>query len=213
MVSCSLYYKNAPNPFTMRITLLALLFLSSLSCSAQPDLYTMEVPYGNHPETPSQQALDKLDKVDFHQLEERAERGELGRIDRTYFLDGAPYTGWSLQVFPETEHRYRYARYEEGMVVWQIGYYENGDLDLDFHTKNGRNKGSQRMWFEGGKPYIDTHFLEGGIQHGQQLRWYQDGTLARDAVYEYGELVYEVLFDKSGQITERKGDVPEKYRS
>lgn len=44
-------------------------------------------------------------------------------------------------------------------------------------------------------------------------RWYGDGTMARDTVYEYGELVYEVLFDKSGQITERKGDVLEKYRS
>ena len=69
------------------------------------------------------------------------------------------------------------------------------------------------MWFEGGMPYIDTYFLEGGIQHGPQFRWYGDGTMARDGVYEYGELVYEVLFDKSGQITERKGDVPQKYRS
>jgi hypothetical protein len=37
--------------------------------------------------------------------------------------------------------------------------------------------------------------------------------MARNALFDYGELVYEALCDKTGQITERKGDVPEKYRS
>ena len=102
---------------------------------------------------------------------------------------------------------------DDGLVVWQVGYYDTGEIDHDFHMKNGFNMGSQRMWNKGGGLYIDTYFLEGGIQHGPQKRWYGNGQLAMDAFFRNGTPIYEVLFDTDGTVVNAKGKLPEAYQS
>lgn len=184
------------------------LLVFSIQCTAQVKELPDQVPYGENPATPSQALLDKLLLISFDSLTEEVLKAKDGSIIRTFSLDQKPYSGWAIQVFPDTHHRYRYTKYEAGLPVWQIGYYDNGRLDHDFHMKGGQNYGSQRMWRGDGSPYIDTYFAEGGIQHGPQKRWYDNGILARDAQFQHGELVYEVLWNKDGKITEEKGMVP-----
>lgn len=147
------------------------------------------------------------------ELEMQAESVEGAYTLRTFSLNGVTFEGWAYQVFLDTEHRFRYTKFEKGLAVWQIGYYDNGDLGHDFHMKDGLNYGSQRMWRKGGGLYIDTFFLEGEIQHGLQYRWHGNGALAREALFNNGNLSYEVLFDKIGNITEKKGDLPKKYQT
>ena len=47
------------------------------------------------------------------------------------------------------------------------------------------------MWRGDGSPYIDNFFLEGGIMHGVQKRWYSDYRLALESEYEKGKLIYK----------------------
>lgn len=137
---------------------------------------------------------------------------EGNRTIRYYTLKNQPYSGWALQLFENNEHKYRYMKFEQGLTVWQIGYYDNGDLDLDFHLKDGVNCGSQRMWRKHGAKYIDTYMAEGGKQEGIQLRWHANNILAREAMFDNGKAVYEVLFNTQGAVTKTSGKVPEKYR-
>ena len=131
---------------------------------------------------------------------------------RIYSNKNGLYNGWAVKVFSDTEHKYRYTKFEEGLSTWQIGYFDNGDLGHDFHMKDGKNYGSQRMWHKGGTLYIDTYFLEGAVQHGKQLRWYGNGVLARDALYDNNQLVFEVEFDLEGNPTKKTGKLPTKYK-
>ncbi len=182
------------------------------SCRGQSSGLPAEVPYHRHPETPPQELLEKVSTLNAEKLKTKQLEGEAGRRVNFYYLEGIPFSGWAYQLFEGNKHRYRYTKFEEGLPVWQIGYFDNGQLDHDFHMKDGRNMGSARMWMRDGKPYIDTYFLEQGLMDGPQQRWHSNGQLARDAWFIRDSLVYEVLFDRDGVITERKGAVPQKWK-
>jgi len=149
------------------------------------------VPYGLNPRTPAHKDLKEISRTNIDAL---------STINETAYLDGQVFNGWTYQIFEDNEHRYRYTKYEKGKKVWQIGYYANGVLDHDFHVLNGKNKGSQRMWREDGTPYIDNFFLEGGIMHGVQKRWYSGNRLAMESKYENGTLIYKKEYDESGKL-------------
>lgn len=153
------------------------------------------VPYGFYPMTPSQGILMQESKVHIDSLHLNNGRA---------FLKDTSFSGWTYQIFENNEHRYRYTKFENGFKVWQIGYYENGVLDHDFHVLNNENKGSQRMWRSDGSPYIDNYFLEGGILHGVQKRWYADYQLAMESKYDEGKLIYKYEYDKKGNLLRRK---------
>ncbi len=201
-----------PNKKTqMRHALFVIILIFSVSCKGQDQGIPDKVPYGMHPETPSKTLLDKLDRVDYDSLSITEEYAEEGKIIMHFSLNGKPFNGWSSKVLDNTDHRYRYTKFEDGLVVWQIGYYDNGDLGHDFHMKDGRNYGSQRMWYKGGGLYIDTYFLLGGYEQGNQRAWHSNGVLSRDAFFEKGKLVYEVRFDGQGNVIYKSGDVPKMY--
>ena len=196
----------------MNRAILVLQMIILLSACGLESRIASEVPYGESPTMPSQEVLDQLVSVPYQSLEVREDRSNPQKRIRTYYLDGELFSGWSKQIFLDSDHRYRYVKYENGIAVWQLGFYDNGNPDVDFHMKDAYNCGSQRMWLKEGSLYVDSYFLEGGIPHGKQMRWHFNGALARDALFNQGEVVYEVLFDQEGGITERKGEVPEKYK-
>lgn len=149
------------------------------------------VPYGLNPRTPTQKDLIEVSKINYDSL---------NNLNGISYLHGQIFNGWTYQIFEENDHRYRYTKYENGKKVWQIGYFANGILDHDFHVLKDKNKGSQRMWRGDGSPYIDNFFLEGGILHGVQKRWYSDNRLAMESKYENGELIYKKEYDESGNL-------------
>lgn len=171
-----------------------------------------EVPYGVAPATPAKEALDQIATFLFDSLTVTMDKSDKMKSIRIYSDENGLYNGWAVKVFSDTEHKYRYTKFEEGLSIWQIGYFDNGDLGHDFHMKDGKNYGSQRMWRKGGGLYIDTYFLEGGVLHGPQLRWHGNGTLSRDALFDKGQMVYEILFDQQGQPTKKEGKLPDKYQ-
>lgn len=194
-----------------QLPFLIILLLGYACQPQQKSPISVDIPRGINPQTPTQVALEEVVGIPFKALKETQSMNDRGRIYRSYDYENKPYNGWARQLLPDTDHRYRYMKFIDGVISWQIGYYADGTLDFDFHGKNGENYGSQRMWLADGTLYIDTYFLEGGVQHGPQKRWHSNHVLARDALYEKGELVYEVLFDQEGRITEKKGKVPSKY--
>ena len=172
-----------------------------------------EVPYGENPVLPGMDELESLSELDFSELTVIDIELNEERSGKMHVLNGKPYIGWVRQLFPENEHRFRYMLMEDGLIAWQVGYYDDGTPDMDFHMKNGLGKGSQRMWYKSGGLYVETYYKDGGIQHGPQKRWYGNGKLAMDAMFENGEPVYEVLFDKDGSVVNAKGDLPEEYKN
>lgn len=194
----------------MRYLLVVFCFLSLVSLGQELEL--KNISRERNPITPSQVALDALKPIEFHKLKELRVETSKGSFYRKYELESELYNGWALLIYKVNEHKYRYMKIEKGLVVWQIGFYDNGDLDLDFRGKDGVNYGIQRMWRKGGSKYIDTYFLEGAIQHGMQYRWAENNTLAEESKYENGSLIYRLQFDQHQKVIKSEGLIPDKYR-
>lgn len=124
--------------------------------------------------------------IDFDQLEEKWNRET---NVRTYYLDGKPFSGEARQCFDEHPLAFEY-EIKNGLVVSMQGFYENGELERDFHFKDGKEHGIFRMYYTGGQIYIEEAFYL-GQPHGMFKRWYRDGRLAHEKVYEMGKLISE----------------------
>ena len=196
----------------MKLLISFLLLVLMNSCHGQIDDIGLDVPYGQNPKTPSKGSLDILHLIPFDALSIEVRKRDDGKQIRVYSKDNKLFDGWTLQLFNDNEHRFRYTHYADGLADWQIGYFDNGELDHDFHMKNGVNCGSARMWQKGGCLYIDTYFLEGGINHGPAYAWHENCVLSRDALFDKDRMVYEVKFDSEGEIVEKNGAIPDKYK-
>lgn len=124
-----------------------------------------------------------------------------------YYKDQRLFTGWALKIFENDVHRYRYSQYKNGLLCWQIEYYDTGKLSHDFRMKDGKGFGSARMWFENGDPYIHTYCIEPGVQDGKQYRWAQGNVLLYEALYDHGTKIYEKEFDRNGKEI-KAGTIP-----
>lgn len=150
-----------------------------------------KVPYEPNPVTPLQEDLIKVSETNFDSLIV---------INGITYQNKKVFSGWAYQIYKDNSHRYRYTKFNAGKKVWQIGYYESGNIDHDFHIYKDENMGSQRMWRDDGSLYIDNYFLEGGVLHGVQKRWYVDNRLAVESKYDKGILIYKREYDKSGNL-------------
>jgi hypothetical protein len=193
----------------MKIIHLLIIALILGACNEPGTKIPDEVPYHRDPETPSKEVLDAASTVRTLDLkEERIDTGT-GHKRSYFYLNEKLFTGWSYQVFDDTEHKYRYLKCEEGVKVWQIGYYEDGTIDHDFHMKAGKGLGSERMWMADGNPYTDYYYSSSEKMDGVQRRWFTNNTLARDGLYKDGELIYDIFYNQDGTISEYKGVLPE----
>jgi hypothetical protein len=184
---------------SIQITFFFLLSLAMASCQNPPT--DLEVPYGENPEIPAQATLETLATLDFKELEDEPVEINAERKQHFYRLKGEPYTGWAKHDLLAENQRMRYIKIDSGYVVWQIGYFDNGNPDCDFHALNGLNHGSQRMWKRDGQPYIDTYSLN-DVPSGTQRRWHPNGQLEWKAVYENGVNIEEVFYSPEGEVTE-----------
>lgn len=171
-----------------------LLLLSALTIfgqSIEPERYPAIL-------TPTE--LNALTKVDASQLEQLQEGST-----KLYLISGQPFSGWALQVFAGHDHRYRYTQYQDGALVRQIGFYADGQIDHDFHFKDGSSYGSERMWHKNGQAYLDFYYGQAGQLEGQQYRWYASGQLALEARYVGGVMQYELEYDQAGKPIGQRG--------
>jgi antitoxin component YwqK of YwqJK toxin-antitoxin module len=192
----------------MRYTILLLLILALSSCSGQTN-NSVETTITDirKPITPTRDILEKWVTIQADQLTKIRKNDSIA-YDK-YLWNNKPFTGWSREIFEDNDHKYRYAKYENGIMVWQIGYYANGQLDADFHMKDGKNVGSERMWHSDGSLYIDTYYNSAGEPDGLQWSWFKNGKVSRKGLYKNGEMIYEIYYDMDGQIKESKGEIPE----
>lgn len=100
------------------------------------------------------------------------------------------FTGWCKHILTDTDHRWRFQRYEQGWLVEQVAYHADGTPDHHYHMDTlGRNVGSQRLWYPDGSPYIDRFRDEEGRFHGRQLKWSADGRMDWDVMYRHGTAI------------------------
>ena len=189
----------------INIGVYSLSFLLLISCIEFTPQPSIQVPYGVDPETPSQKLLDSLAQLKMDALSNEMIDMAPGVQQRFYRLDGKPFTGWAQQNFKDSHNRTRYFKVDSGWVCWQIGYFDNGQPDCDFHALNGKNHGNQRMWTYNGTPYINTNSLN-GKNHGIQRRWHSNGNLEWYAEYDHGQAIFEVFYNKQGKIARFSGE-------
>lgn len=193
--------------FASRTGLFLLLMGLTCACHQHPDV-PEQVPYGPSPATPPQAALEAVCGEEIEALTRHEVEGEGGSLRYYFTIGGERFTGWACQEIPDNNHRYRYTKYDDGWPVWKVGYYANGQPDLDFHMQRGGSLGSERMWRSDGDPYIDYFYSDVDHMHGKQRRWHANGAIAFQAEYNKGELIYEIRYDGKGSVLDLKGDVP-----
>jgi len=177
------------------------------SCSGQTNNSVDTISDIRKPNTPTRDTLEKWVTIRADQLTKIRKNDSIA-FDK-YLWNDKPFTGWSREIFEDNDHKYRYAKYENGIMVWQIGYYSSGQLDADFHMKDGKNVGSSRMWHSDGSPYIDNFFNMEGEPDGLLWSWNKNGIVSRKGLYKNGKMIYEIYYDMNGQIKESKGEMPE----
>lgn len=187
-----------------RIALIAVAaFISSMVFGQMPPWEERQNP--KPAPTPNITELEKLCTEELDAIERVKKEKPTGK--NKYYLDGKLFTGWACSDDYDEEHQYRYSRFENGLLMRQIGYYSNGTLDHDFHMKEDKPFASQLMWRSDGNPYLEHYYSAPGVKDGYQRRWHANNKLAHEAKYEDGILIYENDFDENGQIVGLKGTI------
>lgn len=166
-----------------------------------PNTFWMSVP-----SSPAQIELDHSCDVDASEIRRKNNKIN-GGVDMYYVNDKA-FSGWGCSVDPTNDHKYRYSLYKDGRLIWQVGYWANGQIDHDFRSKEGVSLGSQRMWMSDGWPYIENYYSAPEVKDGLWRRWFANHQIAYQAVFEEGQLIYEIEWDEGGNISNSQGQVP-----
>ena len=94
--------------------------------------------------------------------------------------------------------------YHDGERFTGVDYILNEDegwLQVETEYVEGLPSGLVREW---GSPNGDRLVYEGqfrgGVVHGRQRRWSDDGTLIEDGEYEYGIPLWEKKWDEDGDL-------------
>ncbi|MDX1478867.1 MAG: hypothetical protein R3301_14235 [Saprospiraceae bacterium] len=157
----------------------------------------------NYPHIPPQDSLATICEIPLQTLTRKIAAGPAQQD--LYLDDDKLFTGWACQVFPDSEHRYRYVQVVKGEITRQIGYYTNGQLDHDFHLSDGKSIGYERMWMADGHPYIRYYYSAPGVMHGLQRRWHTNGKIAWEAHYDHGRELSSRQYDRAGRLLAPRG--------
>jgi len=191
-----------PDPtHTLWLRCLTAMFMLPLSTLAQP--FAIPTPAGTtpsefghrHPIMPTwaelnDMALDAEDAMlpPHGGLDERGRPAWTHQVRRRSASDPTQwFNGWVKLYYTFPTQGWRFQRFESGWLREQVGFYANGMPEQHFHrSAEGRNVGSQRMWFEDGSPYLDQYHDEEGQLHGWQRRWTTEGQWDWSAQYDHG---------------------------
>jgi antitoxin component YwqK of YwqJK toxin-antitoxin module len=91
-----------------------------------------------------------------------------------------------------------------GIPFTGIAYYDDepdgGTSEVEY--VDGLREGATRIWYRSGALRSEQWF-QGGVWHGRQQMFRQDGTLESEVVCEYGFRLESSVFDESGKVVER----------
>ncbi len=159
-----------------------------------------------HPVSPSLDSLKKWCAVAFTDLEIQSKIAD--KSYDSFSFNQKAFTGWACQTFEGNAHKYRYHKILNGKIIRQVYYYVNGQIDSDYYADWSLGFSSERTWLANGNAYLENYYSAPGVMHGLQRRWYNTAILAKEAMYNHGVLVYEIQYNKQGEIEATKGAVP-----
>lgn len=127
--------------------------------------------------------------VAFSELEARLQPDET----KLYYCTEGRYTGKA--IFPIEDHHGAEKRFEylleDGRIVRQVGFFEDGSISRDFNFRAGKEHGKFVMYYSNGQRYIEQYFIDGALE-GKIYRWDREGNLLEEAIYSRGKLVKQI---------------------
>lgn len=119
--------------------------------------------------------------------------------DEVLFLSTSPFTGQVLEYFPNgnvaKETHYKDGR-KDG-IFRQFGFQEN--LVVQGQYANGKKEGIELGWYNEGPRQYEFHY-KFGLFDGEQMRWHQNGAVFRREVYVEGTLIDKKILYANGQV-------------
>jgi antitoxin component YwqK of YwqJK toxin-antitoxin module len=128
---------------------------------------------------------------------ERMVISEPGMTDK-YFKDKQPFTGCAQTTLVNRNGlaiEYVVAEIVDGYPVKTMYYFEDGSISREFNFKDGKSHGLHIMYYENGGKYIEEMY-ENGRPHGPTKRWTKEGKLARDAFFQGGMPIFDIVYVK-----------------
>ena len=87
------------------------------------------------------------------------------------------------------------------VIVKEIRYYQNGEMQFEGEYKDGQKDGLWVSWFENGEKWSEANFL-GGISEGRETVWYKSGVKNYEGYYLDGKLDGKWTFwDADGNVS------------
>lgn len=92
------------------------------------------------------------------------------------------------------------SNYDEGALDgYYVDFYLNKTMRNQGWYKEGLSHGEWRSYFKDGT-LMSINFYHKDQYHGEQIIYAVDGSLDRILDYEYGELVWEKIYDRNGEL-------------
>lgn len=122
---------------------------------------------------------------------------QFGLSDK-YIKDGLEFTGCAKAILKNIDgfiQEYMVTEIVDGYPLKSTYYFRDGSLSREFNFKDGKSHGLHIMYYENGGKYIEE-FYQNGRPHGTTKRWTKEGKLARDAFFQVGIPIYDVVYVK-----------------
>jgi hypothetical protein len=159
-----------------------------------------------HPASPSLDSLKKACLVSFTDLEISTKTAD--RNYDSFSFNQLAFSGWACQTFEGNAHKYKFNLNKNGKSIRKVAYFVNEKLDSDLYSDWSLGYSSERVWLADGNPYSENYFSTPGTMHGLQRKWFTTSVLAKETLYNHGVLVYEIAYNKKGEIIASKGKIP-----
>lgn len=136
--------------------------------------------------------------------DERILMSNLQKCGELYCLNGKPFTGFSFEMWNETQLKAE-GKYEDGkeVGVWKF-YHENGRLSFEGEWKDKKRVGLWKEYFANGKLMYEGEYKD-GKEIGLWKAYFENGQIESEGEYREGEKVglwREYFYD--GQLKEEK---------
>ncbi len=109
-----------------------------------------------------------------------------------YYSKGKPFSGIAGEYYPKEDITMDY-HIEDGWLVKQLGWKDNGAKEWELHYRKGLLHGKVVGYYGNGQKYIEETYVEGRL-HGRQYGWYSDGSLRQETEYANGAEVMRFEF-------------------
>jgi hypothetical protein len=159
-----------------------------------------------HPISPSIDSLKNGCSMSFSDLEVSHKTAD--RNYDSFSFQNSAFSGWACQTFEGKARKYKFNHFKNGKSIRQVAYFVNGAIESDNYLDWSQGFASERSWMANGKPFTENYYSSPATRHGLQRKWFSNGLLAKETLYDNGLIIYELEYNREGELIISKGAVP-----